>query len=401
MAPLSISLFDRGYIPQPSLIVGGWNLPSYRSNPSLSFSGASAPMGASSAYYASSTYPSSALSVPMNTFPMKNLHPSSSISYEGSQFYGMSYPLHESPSSGGNVYPQPNNPCHAFLSSQTSASVMMPLQTSMDQLRGGYYPARQEHGGDQNPPWPTISQNQSFLGPWSQIPITATGLVTASHTGIISPTSASHVGDWSITFASYVEDQQPVVVSRDGGITLVALSHPDIASPTPAHHVPTSASHAENMSLAIVSDAGGVPMIEKPRRVRRKPKFFCRICEGDHLTHLFPATVAVPEAWSLPRGPLGSKSSLVSQYSMVDTTVMPMQSSADTPLPLRVYAPLDLVILHHVQPAVMPMKYSADNPLPFGGDVSLDLVVPHPIQPTIKSGHVDAIFGRSHSSLEE
>jgi hypothetical protein len=44
-------------------------------------------------------------------------------------------------------------------------------------------------------------------------------------------------------------------------------------------------------------------MIEKPRRVRRKPKFLCRTCEGDHLTHLCPATVGIPEAWFSPGGP--------------------------------------------------------------------------------------------------
>jgi hypothetical protein len=61
-------------------------------------------------------------------------------------------------------------------------------------------------------------------------------------------------------------------------------------------------------------------MIEKPRRVRRKPKFLCRLCKGDHLTRLCPATVVVQEAWSLPGGPSGSESSLVSQPSLVDTS---------------------------------------------------------------------------------
>jgi hypothetical protein len=77
-------------------------------------------------------------------------------------------------------------------------------------------------------------------------------------------------------------------------------------------------------------------MIEKPRRVRRKPKFLCRICEGDHLTRLCPATAGIPEVWSSPRGPSGSESSLVSQHSvspLIDMTVMPMQSSPD-PTPI-------------------------------------------------------------------
>jgi hypothetical protein len=43
----------------------------------------------------------------------------------------------------------------------------------------------------------------------------------------------------------------------------------------------------------------------------------------------------VQEAWSLPRDPLGSELSLVSQHSspsLVDIVVVPMQYSANTPL---------------------------------------------------------------------
>jgi len=81
--------------------------------------------------------------VPMNTFPMEGPHMPSSISYKGNHFYGSGYPLHGTPSHGGNIYPHLNNPCHTCVSSQTSASVMMPIQTSMDQLGEGYYLYRQ------------------------------------------------------------------------------------------------------------------------------------------------------------------------------------------------------------------------------------------------------------------
>jgi hypothetical protein len=37
MASLSTSLFDRSHVPQPTLIVGHWNLPSYKSSPSHVF----------------------------------------------------------------------------------------------------------------------------------------------------------------------------------------------------------------------------------------------------------------------------------------------------------------------------------------------------------------------------
>jgi hypothetical protein len=84
----------------------------------------------------------------------------------------------------------------------------MPLQPFMNQYGGGYYPVGQGQGVNQDPSWPAISQNQSFLGPWSQMPqpTTTTSPVTVGHTGILSPTSASHVGDWSTTSASHVED---------------------------------------------------------------------------------------------------------------------------------------------------------------------------------------------------
>jgi hypothetical protein len=60
----------------------------------------------------------------------------------------------------------------------------------------------------------------------------------------------------------------------------------------------------------------------------------------------------VQEAWSLPGGPLVSKSSLVSQPSLVDTTVMLMQSSVETTPILGGDASLDLFVSHHIQPMV-------------------------------------------------
>jgi hypothetical protein len=177
--------------------------------------------------------------------------------------------------------------------------------------------------------------------------------------GIPSPTSASHVGDSSPTSASHVGD------------FLLA-----------------SASHAGSMSPATASHAGGIHMIEKPRRLRRKPRFLCRTCEGSHLTHLCPVTAGIPEAWGSPKGPSGSEASMVSQHSvpsLVDTTIMPMQSSADTPFPLGVDASFDLVVSHPIQPVVMSMQSSTDTSPMFGGDASLDLVVSHLVQPTVVS----------------
>jgi hypothetical protein len=117
MTPLSTYSFDMSHVPQPTLIVGGWNIPSYRSNPSHVFSGASAQMGGYSTYYTPSMYPSSTMPVPTNTFPMVGPHMSSVISYRGNHFYGMGYPLHGTPSHGGNIYPHLTNPYHTFVSS--------------------------------------------------------------------------------------------------------------------------------------------------------------------------------------------------------------------------------------------------------------------------------------------
>jgi hypothetical protein len=74
------------------------------------------------------------------------------------------------------------------------------------------------------------------------------------------------------------------------------------------------------------------------------------------------------EAWSLPEGPSGSESSLVSQTYLVDTTVMSMQYSADTPLLLRGDVSLDLFFSHLFQPMVVLMQSSIDTTLVFWGD---------------------------------
>jgi hypothetical protein len=110
--------------------------------------------------------------------------------------------------------------------------------------------------------------------------ITATSLVTTSDTGAPSPTTASHVGDWLTNYTSHVEDPQLVVASHAGGITLVTMSHIDVTSLTYIHHVGddslASSSHTESMSPTILNGARGIHTIDKPRRLRRKPKFLYR-----------------------------------------------------------------------------------------------------------------------------
>jgi hypothetical protein len=69
--------------------------------------------------------------------------------------------------------------------------------------------------------------------------------------------------------------------------------------------------------------------------------------------------------------------------SLVDTTIMMMQSSVDTSFPLEVDVSFDLVVSHLVQPMFMSMQSSTDTFPMFWGDVSLDLVVSHIVQPTV------------------
>jgi hypothetical protein len=71
--------------------------------------------------------------------------------------------------------------------------------------------------------------------------------------------------------------------------------------------------------------------------------------------------------------------------SLVDTTIMPIQSSADTSFPLGVDASFDLVVSHPVQLVTVSMQSSTDTSPMFGGDTPLDLVVSHLVQPTIMS----------------
>jgi hypothetical protein len=141
------------------------------------------------------------------------------------------------------------------------------------------------------------------------------------------------------------------------------------------------------MSPTTASHAGGINMIENPRRIGHKPKFPCRLCNGGHLTRLCLAIVVVQEAQSLSDSPLGSESSLVFQHPnpyLVDTSVMMMQYSVDSTLIFGGDASLDHVVSHHVQPTVLLMQSSTETNPVFWGDVSLNHVVSHPIQPTVE-----------------
>jgi hypothetical protein len=141
------------------------------------------------------------------------------------------------------------------------------------------------------------------------------------------------------------------------------MNHIDATSRTSIHHVGddslTYANIIENMSPAIVNDVGG---IDKLRRLRHKHKFLYRTCEGDHLTRLCSTTSLIPEVWGSPKGPLGSKASMVSPHPispMIEKTIMSFQSSPDH-TPVEGSVPPIPVIKHPLQPrneeVVVPMK---------------------------------------------
>jgi hypothetical protein len=146
--------------------------------------------------------------------------------------------------------------------------------------------------------------------------------VTGIHTGNRYVASMSHVIDQSPTSASHVGYVQPTTAIHDGGTSLVNAIHMSDMSTTSDSHVgdkkPSSASHV-----------GGIDYVEKPTWIGCKPKFPCKLCKGDHLTHLCHGIPEVRRLWSLSASSFDSESSLVSQQSihyLVDEVIMPMQS---------------------------------------------------------------------------
>jgi hypothetical protein len=190
-------------------------------------------------------------------------------------------------------------------------------------------------------------QSQSFPGPWYKMPWLTTIPVTVIHIWAQSPTSVIHVGYGSTNSTSHVENPHPTIANHVGGTTLITTSNINTTSPTSIHHVGDDSLdfsfHVDNMSPNVVNDARG---IQKPRHLRRKPKFLWRTCEGDHLTRLFPATTGIPKAWGLPKGPSGFVAYVVSPHlvsPLIEMVVISSQSSPNlTPLS-SVMCPLSLL----------------------------------------------------------
>ena len=72
-------------------------------------------------------------------------------------------------------------------------------------------------------------------------------------------------GVMQLTVASYAKGKQPIVTS-----------------------------HVGDKSTAIISQVECTHTVEKANKIGYKPKYPCKICKGDHLTHTFPW---IPEVW--------------------------------------------------------------------------------------------------------
>jgi hypothetical protein len=156
-------------------------------------------------------------------------------------------------------------------------------------------------------------------GGMNLVPVSHTGVqspTSISHVGYCSSASPSHVGDSSSTSASHVEYQHPTSTSHAGGKSPVIASHIGDRSVASMSHVinqsPTSASHVGDVQPTIDGHARGIDSVDKTRWIGHKPKFPCKICKGDHLTHLCLGIPEVQRLWSLSANAYDSKSFEVS-----------------------------------------------------------------------------------------
>jgi hypothetical protein len=194
----------------------------------------------------------------------------------------------------------------------------MPIQTSSNHFGVNQHFFGLRQGVHQDPSWLAIFQNQSFPGPWNQMPQSITIPITISHTSAPSPTSSSHVGDGSTFSTNYVNSFPLTSTSYVGGNILFTPNNSRVTSPASIHHT-------GNDSLSFTS------YIEKPRHLRRKPKFLCRTCEGSHLTCLCPVTTRIPEAWGSPKRLSDSEASMVSPHTTSPLIVSMVPSTQFSP----------------------------------------------------------------------
>lgn len=139
----------------------------------------------------------------------------------------------------------------------------------------------------------------------------------------------SSINESSPTFTNNVGCELPATLICIGGISLVTTRHI-------SKDLVTYVSHFRDSPPMTASHVGGMNVDQKPSHRIFKPKFPCKLCNGDNLTHLFPWFSAVKGLWFESDGPSTPQSTMVSHQSnqpLVDEVVEQLQYLADsTPL---------------------------------------------------------------------
>ena len=97
----------------------------------------------------------------------------------------------------------------------------------------------------------------------------------------------SHAGGTHSTAAKPIDPARPTSTSHVGPSLSASTSHA-------GGSLSASVVHAEDNPSATVSH---VDTVEKTNRSKHKPKFPCKLCEGDRLTYKCPSIVDVGRVW--------------------------------------------------------------------------------------------------------
>ena len=130
-----------------------------------------------------------------------------------------------------------------------------------------------------------------------------------SHSGTIHPTSIGHAGGIHLVIMSHIEIIHPAFEGHARGNKITTTSHD-------RGKYSSNASHFENGDT-----------IEKPTQIGCKPKFFCNICKGCHLTQLCTTIGEVQRVCYESRGYYSPEQPMISQQPiqpLVDQVVEPM-----------------------------------------------------------------------------
>ena len=100
-------------------------------------------------------------------------------------------------------------------------------------------------------------------------------------------TSASHVGPSLSASASHAGGSLSASASHAGGSLSASASHA-------GGSLSTSMVHAKDNPSTTASH---VDAVENTTYSKHKPKFPCKLCEGDHLTYKFPSIAKVRRVW--------------------------------------------------------------------------------------------------------